>query len=1017
MSEFFFRQCFFVSRDAEQAFRLREMIRELSGEEAVVQVVEPLPDLASGSCGARDIILIHVSSHEAEDGEAIASVVRQFPETPVLVLGTRSKERFCRSLIGRGVSDYLIEDEFDGRLLGKTMELAFERMGWEIRHRKMSGLLSLQEQIAKVGSWELKRGEDQFFCSDAVLAMYGLEPGETLSVEEAIACYPPEHQSSIREALQTCWESGQGYDQTRKMILDGGKVRWVRSVCQPVMDGNGTVIAIQGTTQDITQDFQKTEELELLKESVRHLNDAVVITEAAPVDEPGPRIVFVNEAFVRMTGYGAQEAVGRSPRFLQGPATGREACRKIRQALEFRHSVRCELLNYRKDGTPHWIEMEINPIRDGSGQATHFVSVQRDIDERKRMEQSLMEQVRDNFELRQALDRHAVVAITDTEGTITFANDKFCQISGYSREELIGQNHRIMKSDHHPPGFFREMWECIRSGLPWQGEVKNRTKSGQTYWMDTTIVPLLDESGTPRSYLTLRTDITKRKEAEQQLQFQASLIDKARDAILVTDMSEEITFWNQGAEQVFGWSRQEALGQKASALLKFHEEDWLAALQDLQRHQGWAGEIQCERRDGEKRLTDCTLTIVETGSTEENCVLAIHSDITEKKGLERQFFRAQRMESIGRLAGGIAHDLNNMLAPILISISNLRDTEDPEAKEEILELMETSAQRAAGLIRQVLSFSRGVEGKRIELDVAILVGEIASIIEETFPKSIHLEVELPGDLWSVHGDATQIYQVLMNICVNARDAMPEGGTLKITAGNESIDRHYSNLNWDAEPGTYVAVSISDQGQGISKENIDKIFEPFFTTKPVGEGSGIGLSTCSAIVKSHGGFIHVYSEAEKGTTFRVYFPSKSDLGSQVIPSRHASASFRGDGQTLLVVDDEQAIRLATCKILQRYGFKTLEAGNGAEAAALFAEKAKEIDLVLTDMAMPIMDGYALIIALRSINSDVKIIATSGLASNGGLARAMGAGVKHFIAKPFTADNLLSTIGQALEETGP
>jgi CheY-like chemotaxis protein len=366
------------------------------------------------------------------------------------------------------------------------------------------------------------------------------------------------------------------------------------------------------------------------------------------------------------------------------------------------------------------------------------------------------------------------------------------------------------------------------------------------------------------------------------------------------------------------------------------------------------------------------------------------------------------MEGIGTLAGGIAHDLNNILAPIMMSIEVLKLTStDPRAKN-ILEIIGVSAKRGADIVRQVLTFARGLEGERVELRFNHLLKDIETIIKDTFPKNIQLELSLPDESWMILGDPTQLHQVLLNLCLNARDAMPNGGSLTIAVENTVLDQQYVAMHIEASAGHYLTINVIDSGTGIPPGILDKIFEPFFTTKEVGEGTGLGLSTVTAIVKGHGGFINVYSQPGQGTIFRVYLPAlePSAIAQKAVPV--SSILPRGNGETILVVDDEASICNITRQTLEAFGYRALTANDGAEAVAIYAVHRDEISAVLTDMAMPIMDGPATIRALTKINPAIKIIAASGLNATRYMTKENGGVVKHFLRKPYSAETLLKVI---------
>ncbi|MCE0498123.1 MAG: ATP-binding protein [Methylacidiphilales bacterium] len=501
---------------------------------------------------------------------------------------------------------------------------------------------------------------------------------------------------------------------------------------------------------------------------------------------------------------------------------------------------------------------------------------------------------------------------------------------------------------------------------------------------------------------------------QEKMKEQAALLDQARDAIVVRDLKGKVLFWNKGAERMYGWTREEAMGRNIVRLI-YSDPKKFDVLNPLFLNRGeWFGELQLLTKDRDALTIEARWTLLRDKEGCPKSVLAIDTDVTEKKKIEAQFMRAQRMESIGTLAGGIAHDLNNILAPIMMSIEILKQTAtDPQALK-ILDTIGVSSRRGADIVRQVLSFARGLEGDRAAVQPDDLLKDIEAIIRDTFPKNIQLKLSLPDDTWEIFGDRTQLHQILLNLCLNARDAMPRGGSLAIHVENAVFEAPCAALHLEARAGRYVIIKVTDSGTGIPPAVIDKIFEPFFTTKEVGKGTGIGLSTVLAIVKSHAGLINVESEPGLGTTFKVCLPAMEATSGARKVVEEFNGLPRGNGETVLIVDDEASVLAVTGQTLETFGYRTLTANDGAEALTVYVLHRDEISAMLCDMVMPVMDGPATIRAIRKINPVVKVIAASGSGTSGSRAKEADSEIKYFLPKPYTAGTLLKTLRTILDE---
>ena len=498
------------------------------------------------------------------------------------------------------------------------------------------------------------------------------------------------------------------------------------------------------------------------------------------------------------------------------------------------------------------------------------------------------------------------------------------------------------------------------------------------------------------------------QQTEQKNREQAELLDKATDAILVCDLNNRIVYWNESAGRIYGWTEAEVIGKDMIKVL-FHAKPPSQVhemMKSVDERGEWIGELQQLTKNDKPLIVQVRATLIRDEDRQPKSLLLINTDITERKQLEEQFLRSQRLESLGVLISGIAHDLNNALAPVLLGIDMLRETYE---EENILKTMQSSAQRGADMVKQVLAFARGGDTHKTLIHIEPLVKEMGKIITDTFPKNIDCQVKLNKEMWPVSGIPTQLYQVLMNLCVNARDAMPNGGTLTLATENVRLDDVMAASHPNAKPGNYVCASVADTGTGISPEQKEKIFQPFFTTKAPGKGTGLGLSTSLSIIKNHDGFLTVHSDIGRGTEFKFYLPAMIEAVPTTTSKEPPLPT--GNGECILVVDDEAIVLVIARTALENYGYRVLTAASGLEAITCLAEKGDAVDVVITDMIMPLMGGTATAIALRRIRPDIKIIVASGSEKEVENVRQK-VEVDAFIAKPFTVEKLLIGLHKVL-----
>lgn len=603
---------------------------------------------------------------------------------------------------------------------------------------------------------------------------------------------------------------------------------------------------------------------------------------------------------------------------------------------------------------------------------------------------------------------------SDTEGRGVYVNNKLCEITGITKAEACGEGwvERLHPDDRDH--VVAKWLEAVRTRSDFKEEYRFIHRDGRVVWVMAQAMEELDPLGNFRGYVGTLTDITERKLSEEKIRFQASLLDQVKNSVIATDLDEQIIYWNKYSEDLYQWRAEEVRGMHLiEAIIP---ESSRKAVEDIIRSTAdtghWEGDIVAKRKDGTTFPVYLVLSVVKDESGEVIGRVGVGADITEKKTLERKLLRAQRLESIGTLAGGIAHDLNNILQPIMLSIQLLKPGVSSEKYERILSVVESSAERGADLIRQVLSFARGVESSKQTLNTKYLISDVLKIMNETFPKSIEIKTYTDGEIRNITGDYTQLHQVILNICVNARDAMQSGGELSISTRNMSTDEDGTGKYYDIKPGEYVEITISDTGSGIPPDVMDKIFDPFFTTKEQDKGTGLGLSTAYGLIKEHGGYIHVDSELGRGTRFIIYLPA-IPVKAQAEPGAFEDINVAaGTGETVLIVDDEPAVLDITRAMLEEFGYKVLTANNGHEALDAISDRKQRIDAAIVDMVMPVIGGRTVIRSLRKKRPSLKIISVSGYQKEHELITMDENSADAFLNKPYNTKTLLETLDMVL-----
>jgi PAS domain S-box-containing protein len=739
---------------------------------------------------------------------------------------------------------------------------------------------------------------------------------------------------------------------------------------------------------------------------------------------PEGRFLRANPALGRFLGYDGKELAGRRLVDLADP----DDCRHGASVSERAHGLAGDLhereRRYRhKDGRTVWARVLRVPVRDAAGAMRYIVAVLVDITDKRRAEEALAEsELRYRLRFQGAFDGLHVCAET---GEFLDANPAFCRMLGCDLAQL--QQRTIADLADDLPLLRKHFAQALENGGD-RCETRLRRADGGLVAVEVSTAIIHTEGR--RLVHCVSRDISERKRAEEALRqaeevlrderdFSDQVLQTADALIVVLDEGGRIVRFNGKCAAVSGYAEEEVLGRVAWDFLI--PERWAGPVREVfDRLLGGAQvpllfENPWRTRQGEERLIAWRNAVVRNGGGRLRYVIATGLDITGQRQLEEQLRHAQKMETLGTLVGGIAHDFNNQLAVILGNLDLVLVELAPgdRGRRELLDA-ERAGRRCAEMTQGLLTFSRRRTVQPRALDVGAVLAEATRLLPRVLPATIRIQVEARPGLWPVLADVTQLHQVVMNLAVNARDAMPQGGALTLSAGNRVIGEADCARQVEARPGRYVVLAVSDTGVGMAPEVQRRIFEPFFTTKPVGQGTGLGLAMVYGIVKAAGGWINVASQPDSGTTFEVYLPAGE-------PAAEAPEltwpALRGGGERILVVDDERLVRELAVNVLERWGFKALTAGDGEAALAVYQKHGAEIDLVLLDYMMPGLTGLQVLERLKEINPEVRAVFASGHVLDSERERMEAAGARGFVAKPYRAEELVRLLRQTLDDGAP
>jgi len=815
------------------------------------------------------------------------------------------------------------------------------------------------------------------------------------------------HARQAYEDEQRIISSGQPIiNQEEREDWPDGRVTWATSTKLPLFDSHGKIIGIMGISRDITERKQTEEALarerNLLRAMFDILPDYIYLK-----DEQSRFIVCNNRRADNDAIQTTEELIGKTDADYFPPEQAARFRADELMVLGGTPLIDKEETIVRPSGRKEVILTTKLPFRDSTGKIVGVLGYGRDITERKKTEEKL--------QLFRALierSNDSILVVDPATGRFLDVNESACLTLGYSRDELLA-----LTVFDITMGVDRALFDSTRARMKKAGyavlEVLHRRKDGTTFPVEVSLSPVTLE----REYLVaIVRDITERKRAEESHARLANAVEHAAETIVITDIQGTILYCNPAFAKTSGYTCTEALGQNIR-LLKSGKQDagFYRRMWDVLEHgEIWSGRFINRRKDGTLYEEEATISPMRDDAGNIVNYVAVKRDVTREIQLETQLRQSQKMDAIGQLAGGVAHDFNNILGAMMIQaeMAAMVDNTPSEVREALHEIR-AATEKAANLTRQLLLFSRRQVMQPRDLDLNEIVTSLVKMLQRIIGEDVRLQLELHPAPLIIHADAGMLDQVLMNLVVNARDAMSNGGRLVIETSEKTVDEDLARLNPDAVPGRYVGLSINDTGCGIPPEILPRIFEPFFTTKEPGKGTGLGLATVYGIVKQHKGWLKVYSEPGRGTNFQIFLPASA--GTSADPAQPAARPKpRGGTETILLVEDEPAVRSLTRTILERRGYQVLEAANGVEGFSVWQEHRGAVSLLLTDLVMPAgVSGQKLARQIQAEKPGLKVIFTSGYSPEiAGRELELRSG-ENFLQKPCSPDQLLETVRRCLD----
>ncbi|MGM0665226.1 MAG: PAS domain S-box protein [Thermodesulfobacteriota bacterium] len=785
-----------------------------------------------------------------------------------------------------------------------------------------------------------------------------------------------------------------------------------RRIYREDIDARMILLAIEDITEHKRLEAELTESEERFRRLFETADDGIVLLEKGE-----GKITHANPSTKKMLGYTQEESIGNKLQDI-GISLDLDDFQTTMENLNKNGMIKYDDVPAKNKAGAH-IDTDIYLV----DRARLVQCNIRDITERKRAEEALR---KSEEKYRLVVNNMAdVITVLDMDMRPTYISPSIIRLRGYTAEEAVSQpldQTMTPESLQIAVKTFEEEMKLQASGTVDPArtrilELEEYRKDGSTVWIENHLSLMRDDSQKPLGIISLSRDITERKHAEAEKERLTTAIEQVSEIIVITDSEGMIQYVNPAFESVTGYSRQEALGQNLSMLKsgkqdrKFYQGLW----KTITAGKTWKGRMVNKRKDGELFTEETSISPVFDTSGRILNYVAVKRDITEHLSLEEQLHQAQKMESLGRLTGGVAHDFNNLLTVIMANVDLLNGELDKDSPfHEYTTDIRDAAERAANLTRQLLAFSRKQLLQPEAADLNEVIGGMNNLLQRILREDIEARYVPASELGKVMVDKGQIEQVIMNLVVNARDSMPEGGSLTIETADVVLDEQYAGSHLAVAPGPHVMLAVSDTGCGMSPEILDRMFEPFFTTKEAGKGTGLGLPTVYGIVKQSGGNIWVYSEPGKGTCFKIYLP-RVDRDVEQEKKKTVSRVSPGGAETILVVEDEVQIRNLAARILAGYGYRVLRAANGPEAVKAAQGHEGPIHLLLTDVVMPgKMSGRELAHELTGLRPEMKVIFMSGYTDNAIVHHGVLDPGLNFLQKPFTPAALSGKVRNVLAE---